>query len=207
MNWIIWKCGQHKVPLQDTVCYWKNNRTENTHTHNVEVSALWLQVTKKKKKGWYDTYFPGSSKYIETGRSVDSANSNKPWRKKIKKKTLGENQQLVKKNQHLQGWKEIKPVCPWIVLISLRNRNNYYIIVTVCHTCHYTHTHTPLCSLTRHSFRQKVMLLWDWAAKWSNSSEARHSSVSMDLDCSGIKTDGKRKKMKIQSEVNVLFHC
>lgn len=35
-----------------------------------------------------------------------------------------------------------------------------------------------LC-LTRSSFRQNVMLLWFWTEKWSNSSEPRHSSVSM----------------------------
>ncbi len=30
-------------------------------------------------------YLPGSSKYIEIGRPVDSANANKPWRTDDKK--------------------------------------------------------------------------------------------------------------------------
>lgn len=45
--------------------------------------------------------------------------------------------------------------------------------------------------LTRNSFRQNVTLLWAPTAKWSNSSEARHSSVSMALDCSERETDKK----------------
>lgn len=104
-------------------------------------------------------YLPGSSKYIEIGRPVDSANTNKPWE--------------MTKNRMSQSIQEILPflVNPsslsWLILLL------FCLVISV-----FAH------NLTRNSFRQKVTLLWVWTAKWSNSSEARHSSVSMALDWS-----------------------
>ena len=46
---------------------------------------------------------------------------------------------------------------------------------------------------TLSSFRQNVMLVWAPTAKWSNSSELKHSSVSMALDCSTREREREQK--------------
>lgn len=49
------------------------------------------------------TYLPGSSKYIEMGRPVDSANTNKPWRRNDRN-SLGKalNDEINARNLYLQ---------------------------------------------------------------------------------------------------------
>lgn len=77
---IIRQRCQHKVPLQDAVRH-REHHGADTQTHKTHTSA---PETGSRVLGRENVlaHLPGSSKYTETGRPVDSANTNKPWKHK-----------------------------------------------------------------------------------------------------------------------------
>lgn len=87
LAWIVRKCSQHKVSFQDTVCHWEHHRTDrqkNTHTQS-KIMQIKYEINKSVllvfARVSVSAHLPGSSKYIEIGRPVDSANTNRPWRR------------------------------------------------------------------------------------------------------------------------------